>query len=64
VDILVIKKSSSDRVVERFWKSVGRRKDEGGGEYSDKYEYDMRVKCLRLKISIGRICRYRLESHL
>jgi hypothetical protein len=35
VDILVIKESSSDRVVERFWKSVGRRKDEGGGEISD-----------------------------
>jgi hypothetical protein len=64
VDILVIKMSSSDKVVDRFWKSVGRRKDEGGGEYSDKYEYDMHVKCLRLKISIGIICLCRLESHL
>jgi hypothetical protein len=54
VDILVIKKSSSDRVVERFWKSVGRMKDEGGGEYSDKFEYDMHLKCFRLKISIGK----------
>jgi hypothetical protein len=64
VDILVIKESSSDRVVEGYWKSVGRRKDEGGEEYSDKYEYDMHVKCLSLKISIGKICLCRLESHL
>jgi hypothetical protein len=34
------------------------------GEYSVKYEYDMHVKCLRLKISIGKVCLCWLESHL
>jgi hypothetical protein len=61
VDTLVIKESSTDRVVERFWKSVGRRKDEGGGEISNKYEYCLCTKCLGLKIHVEKVglCRSR-----
>jgi hypothetical protein len=33
--------SSSERVVERIWQSVGRRLMLGGGEYSDGCEYEL-----------------------
>jgi hypothetical protein len=55
VDILVIKESSSDRVVGRFWKSIGRRKNEGGVKNSDKYDYCLCTKCLSLKIHVGKV---------
>jgi hypothetical protein len=65
VDILIIKESSSDRVVERCWKSVGRRKDEGGGgENSDKYEYCLCTKCLGLKIHVEKVGLCRSRSRL
>ena len=64
MDVLVINMSSSDRVVEKFWKSVGRRKDKGGWEYSDKYEYCICTKYLGLKIHVGKIGLCRSRSHL
>jgi hypothetical protein len=56
VDVLVIKMSSSERVVGRFWKSVGRRMTSEGGEFSDECEYELFVKCLCIKILVGKIC--------
>jgi hypothetical protein len=45
---------SSERVVGRFWKSVGRRMMSEGGEYSDGCEYELLVKRLCIKIFVGK----------
>jgi hypothetical protein len=54
VDILIIKVSSSERVVGRFWNSAGRRIMSEGGEYSDGCEYELSVNCLCIKILVGK----------
>jgi hypothetical protein len=54
VDVFVIKMSSLERVVGRFWKSVGRRMMSEGGEYSDECEYELSVNFLCMKILIGK----------
>jgi hypothetical protein len=56
VDVLIIKISSSERVVGRLWKSVGRRMMSEGGEYSDECEYELHVNCLCIKILVGKMC--------
>jgi hypothetical protein len=52
---LVTKMSLSERVVGRFWKSVGRRMMLEGGEYSDGCEYELVVNFLCTKILVGKI---------
>jgi hypothetical protein len=41
MDIWVRKKSLLDRVVERIWKSVGRKMMSEGGEYSDECKFEL-----------------------
>jgi hypothetical protein len=50
---LVRKRSLSERVVGRFWKSVGRRMMSEGGEYSDECEYELSLNCVSMKILEG-----------
>jgi hypothetical protein len=52
---LVIKMSLSERVVGRFWKSVVRRMMSEGGEYSDRFEYELVVNFFCIKILVGKI---------
>jgi hypothetical protein len=54
LDVLVIKMTSSERVVGRFWRSVGSRMMSEGGEYSDGCEYELFVNCLCIKILVGK----------
>ena len=51
---MVSKRSSSERVVGRFWKSVGRRMMSEGGEYSDECEYELSLNCVSMKILEGK----------
>ena len=46
--------SLSDRVVGRFWKSVGRRLMSEGGEYSDGCEYELSWKGVGQILLVGK----------
>jgi hypothetical protein len=54
VDVLVTKMSLSERVVGRFWKSLGRRMMLEGGDYSDRCEYELLVDFLCIEILVGK----------